>query len=90
MTWAEFLIRLHAWKRQEKRDVFMLRELAWITYIAPHLNPKRMKKTKEAFWSLKEKAKSDSVTDNVMRQRIKDAQEAFFKEQKELENASNK
>ena len=53
MTWAEFRIRLHGWVRQEEREMFKLREIAWITYIAPHQDPKKLKKSKESFWPLK-------------------------------------
>lgn len=86
MTWAEFMIRLHAFKRKEKRDVMMLRELAWVTYIAPHQDRKRLKKSKEAFWPIKSNNKKAEVTD-LMRSRIKEAQGKFFKEQKLLKDA---
>ena len=33
-----------------------MREMAWVTYISPHLDPKKMKKSKEAFWPMKKKA----------------------------------
>ena len=53
MTWAEFRIRLHGWIRKEERELHKLRELAWITYIAPHQDPKKLKKSKESFWPMK-------------------------------------
>ena len=55
MTWAEFRIRLHGFKRDIKRKDMSLRELAWITYISPHLDPKKMKKSKDAFWPIEKK-----------------------------------
>lgn len=76
MTWAEFLIRLYAWKRDEERKELSLRELAWITYIAPNQDPKKMKKSKEAFWPMK-KNKKNTVTDD-MKAAIKKAQEEYL------------
>ena len=84
MTWAEFRIRSFAWKRKQDADLLKLRELAWVTYIAPHQNPKKMKKTIEQFWSLKKKRKT--VIDNDMMALIKSEQEDYFAKIKELEN----
>ncbi len=53
--------------------MYKLRELAWITYIAPHLNPKKMKKSKEAFWKLESKSK---VTPSMLKA-IKRAQKEY-------------
>lgn len=52
MTWAEFQIRLFAYKRQDLYDWQKLRELMWTSYIAPHQDPKKMVKRKEAFLPL--------------------------------------
>jgi len=52
MTWAEFQIRLFAYKRQDLYKWQMLRELMWVTYISPHQDPKKMAKRKEQFLSL--------------------------------------
>ena len=90
MTWAEFRLRLLAYKRQEKNKVLMLRELAWITYIAPHQDRKRLKKTKQSFWPIeKEKKKKNSDEAEKMRKRIKDAQQKFLDEQKKLKDAGD-
>jgi len=78
MTWAEFRLRLHAYRRQEKDKLYMLRELAWVTYIAPHQNPKKMKKSKEAFWSLSDK-KKNPINDQ-MRELMKGAIKKYNKE----------
>jgi len=78
MTWAEFRIRLHAYKRMQENEIYKLRELAWITYIAPHQNPKKMKKSKEAFWPLK---KNKGVDPKIVK-RIREEQEKF----KQLQN----
>lgn len=52
MTWAEFQIRLFAYKRQDLYEWQKLRELMWITYIAPHQDPKKMTKSKNKFLPL--------------------------------------
>jgi hypothetical protein len=52
MTWAEFQIRLFAYKRQDLYDWQKLRELMWTIYIAPHNDPKKMVKRKEQFLPL--------------------------------------
>lgn len=52
MTWAEFQIRLFAYKRQDLYDWQKLRELMWITYIAPYQDVKKMPKRKESFLRL--------------------------------------
>ena len=63
MTWAEFRIRLHGWIRKEEREMFKIRELAWVTYIAPHQDPKKLKKSKESFWPLKNHGRSEPKED---------------------------
>jgi len=52
MTWAEFQIRLFAYKRMDLDKWQMLRELMWTTYIASHQDPKKMIKRKELFLPL--------------------------------------
>jgi hypothetical protein len=44
MTWAEFQIRLFAYKRMDLYEWEKLREIMWTTYIAPHQDPKKMVK----------------------------------------------
>jgi len=79
MTWAEFQIRLFAYKRQDKYDWLKLRELMWITYIAPHQDPKKMVKRKEKFLPLNEKDNSSGVSE--------DAKAIFMKEFEKYQNA---
>jgi len=52
MSWSEFLIRLHGFKREQRKDMMMLRELSWIVYTAPHNDPKKMKKSIDGFWPI--------------------------------------
>lgn len=68
MSWAEFRLRLFAYKRIEKNRLYELREVMWTTLIAPHYNPKKLPKTRESFMPL-EKKKNIS----------EEAKKAFFK-----------
>ncbi len=56
MTWAEFQIRLFAFNRQQESELYKLRRLAWITYVAPHQDPKKLRGlTEERWWKIGEK-----------------------------------
>ena len=83
MTWAEYMIRLVAWKRMEKREMMKTREIAWITYIAPHQDPKKMKKTINAFWPVDHPKIS---TTELMRERMKKAYEDYKNQVKAKQN----
>lgn len=50
MTWAEFRLRLFGYNREQERHERRLRRLAWVTYIAPHQNPKKLRGMKEERW----------------------------------------
>lgn len=59
MTWAEFRLRLIGFNRQEERDFYKLRRLSWITYIAPHQDPKKLRgMTEERFMKLGNKPRA--------------------------------
>ena len=58
MTWAEFQIRIFAYRRKDLYDWVKLRELMWTTYIASHQDPKKMAKRKEQFLPLEIDKKS--------------------------------
>ena len=53
MTWAEFQIRLFAYKRMDLYNWEKMREMMWISYIAPHQDYKKMAKRKELLLPLK-------------------------------------
>lgn len=65
MTWAEFQIRLFAYKRQDLYDWQKLREVMWTSYIAPHQDPKKMVKRKESFLPLGNEKKIVGVSDEA-------------------------
>ena len=73
MTWAEFQIRVFAYKRIDLYNWIKLRELMWTSYIAPHQDPKKMPKRKEKFLPLD----IDNKTTNGVSQFQKDT---FLKE----------
>jgi hypothetical protein len=80
MTWAEFLIRLHGFRRNQETDMMMLRELSWVVYTAPHNDPKKMKKSIEGFWPIKKGA----VVNNKQKMidAMKKAQEKYLEEKR--------
>ena len=81
MTWAEFQIRLFAYKRQDLYQWQMMREIMWITYIAPHQDPTKIVKRKELFLPLEgDKKQSQGIS--------KEAKELFLKEYKKWQEAN--
>ena len=50
MTWAEFQLRLLSFIREREREEYMTRRLAWVSYIAPHQDPKKLRGLKEDRW----------------------------------------
>ena len=52
MTFAEFQIRLFAYKRMELREWEKVRQIAWSAFIAPHQDPKKLPKTIDKFMNL--------------------------------------
>ena len=82
MTWAEFQIRLFAYKRMDLYKWQMLREMMWTTYIAPHQDIKKMAKRKEIFLPLN----GDKKTSEGVSQEHK---ERFLKEFQKWQQAIN-
>lgn len=70
MTWAEFQIRLFAYKRQDAYEWQKHRELMWVTYIAPHQDPKKMVKRKEKFLPLESDKKNLGGVSQEQRERF--------------------
>ncbi len=52
MTYAEFQIRLFAYRRMELREWEKVRQIAWSAFIAPHQDPKKLPKTIDKFMNL--------------------------------------
>ena len=53
MTFAEFQIRLFAYKRMELREWEKVRQIAWSAFIAPHQDPKKLPKSIDKFMNLR-------------------------------------
>lgn len=79
MTWAEFRIRSFAFLRMQKREEYKLRELAWTIYIAPYQDPKKMKRSKKAFWPIDGDKKASGPTDKMIKI-MEDAQRQYLKD----------
>lgn len=82
MTWAEFLIRLHGFRREQENQLMMLRELSWITYTAPHNDPKKMKRSKDAFWPIKKKNVSKEKRETMI-ERFKEVTKKYLEEKEQ-------
>lgn len=68
MTWAEFQLRLFAYKRMELNEYQKLRELMWTCYTAPHLDPKKLSKRKEQFMPLPSDKKNIGGVSEAMKE----------------------
>lgn len=74
---SEFVLRVQGWKREQKRQLYRDRRTWYNTLIGPHLDPKKLPKTEEAYMSIdSEKGK---LTDQ-MRENWKQAVEKYKQE----------
>jgi len=83
MTFAEFQIRAFAYNRIEEKKDLRTREIAWASLIGSHLDPKKLPKSKDAFWQIGEK--KSTVTD-AMREAISRAQKQYLIDKQKAEN----
>ena len=79
MTWAEFQIRAFAYNRMQEREDYRAREIAWASLVGFHVNPKKLPKNKERFWSIGKK--TSNVTES-MKEAIRKAKEQYLKDKK--------
>jgi len=63
MTFAEFQIRLFAYKRIQLREWEKVRQIAWSATIGSHQDPKKLPKTIDKFMDLGNKKVSKGVSD---------------------------
>lgn len=84
MTWAEFCIRQHAYRRMEKNSWYKTREVAYFAMVGSHMNPKKLPRSKEAFMPL-EGGVVKEITDE-QRSAIKEAQKRYANDIKKLKN----
>jgi hypothetical protein len=52
MTMAEFNIRLFSFNRQREYNEMLFREVSYYSMIGSHLDPKKVPKSKQQFWTL--------------------------------------
>ena len=83
MTWAEFQIKAFAYNRMQDREDLRAREIAWASLVAPHINPKKLPKNKERFWSIGKK--TSNVTESMM-DAMRKAKEQYEIDKKLKEN----
>lgn len=86
MTWAEFQIRLFAYNRMEKKHWLKIREIAWSATIAPHLNHKKIPKSKEAFMPLESTNTSKSGVSQAQKEAFLAAYQQYQKEINHVKN----
>lgn len=63
MSFAEFQIRLFAWKRTQNREWEKVRILAWYSMVGSHMNPKHLPKSMNQFMSLDTDKKQGVLTE---------------------------
>ena len=64
---AEFNIRLFSFNRIKEREDMLFREVAYYSMIGSHLNPKKLPKTKQQFWTLGYEKKIEKTKLEVMK-----------------------
>jgi hypothetical protein len=75
MTWAEFRIRLFAFNRIEKNDLYKLREVCYQIYVSGYFG-KGKPVSKDRYWAIDKK--QISVSDRAI-ERLKEAQAEYRK-----------
>lgn len=74
ITYADLMRKVDGFNERVKTNINLRRHQAWITYIAPHLDPKKMSKSIEDFWPL-----STNDADNGSKKKIDDDKRARIK-----------
>lgn len=82
MTFAEFQIRLFAYKRMQLRDWEKVRQIAWSAYIGSHQDPKKMPKTIDKFMNLGGDNKQKSRVSDEQKERFMSAMAEYLKQVK--------
>ena len=71
-TYSDLMRKIDGFNERLKTNLSLKRHHAWITYISPHLDPKKMSKSIDEFWPQSpENATSSKKIDDEKRQRIK-------------------
>ena len=78
MSFAEFQIRLFAYKRVQEREWEKVRILAWYAMTGSHQDPKKMPKSLSQFMSL-DLDKKTSIISDAQKQRFIEAMAEYVK-----------
>ena len=81
MTFAEFQIRLFAYKRMQLRDWEKFRQVAWSALIGSHQDPKKMPKTIDKFMRL-DSGQSKSGVSEAEKERFRSVYSEYLKQVK--------
>jgi len=81
MTFAEFQIRLFAYKRMELREWEKVRQISWSAFIGSHQDPKKMPKTIDKFMNLHADKPKSNVSEE-QKERFKQAYSEYLKQSK--------
>jgi len=79
MSFAEFQIRLFAWKRVQDREWEKVRILAWYALTGSHQNPKKLPKSMNQFMSL-DLDKKQNVISESHKKRYLEAMQEYLKQ----------
>lgn len=80
MSFAEFQIRLFAWKRTEERLWEKVRLLAWYSMTGSHQDPKKMPKTISQFLPLAIDKQNKTSLSEMQKQRFLEATKEYLKQ----------
>jgi len=70
MTWSEFCIRAAGYHIKEKKEWLRVREIGWASLIGPHINPKKLPKSKREYMDIRigeSESASDSAKELLMK-----------------------
>lgn len=76
MSWAEFLLRSIGFKEKRKRELLLVREIAYQNYCSQFVWSKKKPKSKEKFWPI------DAQAPKKASKKAKNAFLAAFKDYK--------
>ena len=80
MTWAEFMIRLYAYNRQQKKEWYKVREICYQIYTSNWMDSKRKPVSKERYMPL-EGTKVNKPNEKML-ERIKQVQKEYHEQVK--------
>lgn len=85
ITYANLMRKVNGFNDRVKVNISMKRHLSWVTYISPHLDPKKMAKTIDEFWPQAGSGGGQKKIDAEKRQRI----QVYLQQRNERNNDKN-